>query len=208
MYGHVRPQRAGEHPDQADPADVRIGRRLDYFCQQRTFRVRLDTADRLAVRAGHRGYRMLGRGRERLRHQLKQLLQADALLRGHWDHRVEAAPSDGLFQVIDQHFLIDHLAGQVPVHQAFVFAFLDDRLDQLAPGLGQPVEITGIRIALGALAAGVVEVALGQQADQADRGALAVADGKVERRYRASERGPAGGERVVETAALVIELGD
>ena len=134
--------------------------------------------------------------------------QADAEQRGDRDHRVEAASGDRLFQVIDQNLLIDHLAGQVPVHQAFVFALLDDRLDQRAAGLGQPVQVAGVGVALGALAARVLEVALGEQADQPVDRALAVADRQVERRDRVAEGGAAGVERLVEAAALMVELGD
>ena len=124
------------------------------------------------------------------------------------EHGVEAAPRDGLLQVLDQALDVDLLAGQVGVHQGLVFALLDDRLDQRAAGLLDPVGLVARYVGVGTAAAGVVVEALRQQADQALNGALAVSDRQVQRRHRVAERGPAGGERLLEVAPLVVDLGD
>ena len=113
-----------------------------------------------------------------------------------------------LKQVLDQHLDVDVLIGEVPVHERLVLALLDDRLDQRAAELGQPVSVLGIGLPVGAGTGGVVVEPLGQQADQALDAALIVGHRQVQRRDRVAERVPAGGERLVEVAALMVDLGD
>ncbi len=145
VHGRVRPQRAGEHPDQADPPHVRVGGGLHHLGEQRALRVAGQAADRLAVERGDRGQRVLaGRG-ERLGHDLEQLFQADPAAGRGGQHRVEAAERHRLLQVRDEHLGVDLLAGQVPVHEGLVLALLDDPLDELAAQLLHPVGVAAAR---------------------------------------------------------------
>ena len=208
VHDGVRPQRAGEDPDQADPADVGVGGGLDDLGQQRARRVGRQAADGLAVRGGDRRQRVLGRRRERLGDDLEQFLHADVVRRGRGEDRVEAAARDGLLQVLDEALDLDLLTGEVGVHEGLVFALLDDRLDQRAACFLDAVGLLTGNVGVGPAATGVVVEALRQQADEAADPALAVGDRQVQRRHRVAERGPAGGQRLVEVAALVVDLGD
>ena len=60
VHRRVRAQRAGEHPHQADPADVGVGRGLDHLGEQRAVGVAGQAGDGLAVRRGDRRQRVLG----------------------------------------------------------------------------------------------------------------------------------------------------
>jgi len=208
VHHRVRPQGAGEHPDQADPAHVGIRGRLDHLGQQRAARIAGQAAHRRAVQRGDDGQRVLLRGRECLGHHLQQLGEADAAAGGGREHRVEAAAGDRLLQVLDEYLDVDVLVRQVAVHQRLVFALLDDRLDQRAAVVGDPVGLPGVRIPFLAAAARVVVEPLRQQADQAADGAGVADDRQVQRRDGVTERVPAGGERLVEVTPLVVDLGD
>src|ERR1039458_2241805 len=209
VAGHVHrgvgAQRAGEHPDQADPAYVRVGVGLDHLGQQRALGIRRHPGHRLAFGRGDLGHRVLGGGGEGLGHHLEELEHADPLRPGGGEHRVEAAARDGLLQVLDEGLGVDFLPGQVPVHQGLVFAFCDDALDQLTAQLSHPLRVLRRGGALGALAVGVVELLGGQQPDQAaDRGP----DRQVQRGDGVPERFAAGVQGRVELGPLVVDLGD
>ncbi len=162
VHGGVGAQRAGEDADQADPAHVRVGGGLDHLGQQRALGIGGQATDGLAVRRSDRGQRVLGGRGEGLGHDFEQLEHADPLRRGDGQHRVEAAARDGLLQVFDEYLGVDLFPGQVPVHQALVFALGDDALDQLTAQFFHPVLVRARRRALGPVPARVAEQLLRQ----------------------------------------------
>ena len=130
VHRHVRQQRAGEHPDHRDPADVRVGRGLHHLGDQRAVRA---AGQRLSGRAG-RGVDgrqdMFDRQREAPADHLEQLGDAEPGGRHAGQHRVEGAAGDGRLQVVDDRVEADLLAAEVAVEQAVVLGLGDDRLDQ------------------------------------------------------------------------------
>jgi hypothetical protein len=127
---------------------------------------------------------------------------------GRGKYRVETAARHGLLQVLDQALDVNLLAGEVGVHQGLVFALLDYRLDQRSARLLDPGLVGGRDVGFGPAAARVVVELLGQQPDEATHAALAVGDRQVQRSHRIAERVPAGGQRLVKIAALVVDLGN
>ena len=208
VHLRVRPQRAGEHPDQADPADVGIGHGLHDLGQQRARGVAGQARHRPAVHGRHGGQGVLGRGRERLGDDLEQFLQPDALRGGGRQDREQGAARDRRFEIVNENLGIDLLVGQVPVHEGLVFALLDDGLDEPRPGLRDPAGVRRGDVLLGPAAAGVVVEAARQEADQAAHALRAVGHGQVQRGDRVAERGPAGLQGRAEVRPLVIDLGD
>ena len=208
VHGGVGAQRAGEDADQADPADVGVGGGLDHLGQQRPLGVGGQPADRLAVRGGHRGQRVLGGGGEGLGHHFEQLEHADPLRRGHDEHRVEAAARDGLLQILDEHLGVDLFPGQVPVHQGLVFALGDDALDQLPAQLLHPVLVRGRRRALGPGSGAPARVAVQLLRQQPDQPVHRGPDRQVQGRDRVAEGFTAGVQGGVELGPLMVDLGD
>ena len=143
VNGRVGLDGPGEHPDQADPADVGVRRRLDHFGQQRPARVAGKCGVAGAVRGKDLGQRVFQRRREAAGRDLEQFERADAGATAHRDHREEGTPGDGSLQVLDQHRLVDLFAAEVALHQGFVLGLLDDPLDQDTPGLLDPVASDG-----------------------------------------------------------------
>ena len=164
----VGPDGPGEHPDQADPADVGIRRRLDHLGQQRSVRVAGQALSRvLPCGVNTSGSGCSGRRREARGDDLQQFQRADAGAAARRNHREERRAGDGLLQILDQHRLVDLLAAEVALHQRLVLGLLDDSLDQ---GAAQFLDRIGVRrvgrVGVGALAAGVLVVRLRQQPDQ------------------------------------------
>ena len=206
VHRRVGPDRPGEHPDQADPADVGIRRRLHHLGQKGSVRVAAQAVAGGALRGEHLGQLMLGRGGESAGGDLQQFERADAGGAAHRDHREERTPRDRLLQVVDQHRLIDLLAAEVTLHQRLVLGLLDDSLDQ---GAAQFLDRVGVgRVGLmpcGALAVGVLVVGLRQQTDQSGAGRVG---GQVQRQHLVAERLLRRGQRAVVVGAGVVELGD
>ena len=138
-------------------------------------------------------------------HHFEQFLHADPLRGGRDQHRVEAAERDGLLQVFDEHLGVDLFPGQVPVHQALVFALLDDALDQLTAQFLHPALVRGRRSALGPVPARVAVQLLRQQPDEPVHRR---ADRQVQGRDRVPEGVAAGGQGGVELGPLMVDLGD
>ena len=148
VHGRVGPQRAGEHPDQAEPPDVRVGRRLDHLGDQRAGRVagerRLGRPVRACVTAGSGC--SSGDGK-RLGEDLQHLGDADARAGpqrrapGRSEPRATAFSRSAI-----EHVDVDVLAGEVAVHQGLVLGLRDDPLDQrVARGPAISVEVLGPR---------------------------------------------------------------
>lgn len=161
---------SGEDPDQADPADVGVRRRLDHFGEQ----WRVNVAGQVGVGDALWGedlrQRMFaGRG-EAPRGNFEQFQRADTGAGAHRDHRKKRAPSNGLRQILDQDRFVDLLATEVALHQRLILGLFDDSLDQGPAGLLYSVRVrsSGCRLAARAVCVGVL--GLGQQADQAVAG--------------------------------------
>ena len=142
VHRRVGPDRPGEHPDQADPADIGIRRRLHHLGQQGSVRVAGQAVAGRALRGENLGQLMLGRRGKPAGGDLEQFERADAGAAAHRDHREERPPGDGLLQVVDQHRLVDLLATEVALHQRLVLGLLDDSLDQ---GAAQFLDRLGVR---------------------------------------------------------------
>ncbi len=99
----VGPDGAGEHPHQADPADVRVRRRLHHLGEQRSVRIAGQALARYAVRGEHLGQRVLRRRREPAGRDLEQFERADAGAAADRDHREERAARDRSLEIVDQH---------------------------------------------------------------------------------------------------------
>ena len=146
-------KRAGEHPDQGDPPDVRVGGRLDDLGAQPAGRVAGQRLDRRAVRPGDRQQRVLERRREAVDEHFEHLGHAEAGAGAGREHGIEAAARDRGLEVVDQHLDVDVLAVEVAVHQRLVLGLRDDRLDQGVAVLGDQRQVLGVGIALDAAAA-------------------------------------------------------
>ena len=201
----VGPYRAGEHPDQADPADVRVRRRLDHLGQQRPLRVAAQMSAVLALRGEDVGQRMLERRREAAGRDLQQLQGSDAGAGACGDHREERAAGDRLLEILDQHLFVDLLAAEVALHQRLVFGLLDDSLDQCAAGLLDSVGVGSAGLARAPLAVGILVVRLRQQPDQP--GARGVR-GQVKREHLVAECVLRSHQRAVVVRPCVVEFRD
>jgi hypothetical protein len=158
--------RAGKHAHERDPTHVGVRRGLHDLGEQRPVGVAGEPGDRLALRRGDGGQRVLERRRERLGHDLEQFGHADAERGGEGKHRVEAALGDGLLQVLDQHRRLDRLSAEIAVHEGLVFALGDDPLDERVTLLRHPVRVVARGLRVGARPGRVVVQRLGQQPDQ------------------------------------------
>ena len=107
----VGAQGAGEDADDADPADVRVARRLHDLGHQRARRGRRSAVPAaLPIGRYTSGDGCSLRRREAGHHQVEQLGAADAGGRAHRDHRVEGAGGHRLLEVGDQGVLADLLS--------------------------------------------------------------------------------------------------
>ncbi len=133
VHRDIRPQRAGEHPDDGHPADVRVGRRLDHLGDQWPVRAAGQRLPVLARRGVDRRQDVLDRCREAAADHLQQFRYAEPGGRHARQHRMERAAGDRRLQVVDDRVEADLLAAEVPVEQAVVLRLGDHRLDQRIP---------------------------------------------------------------------------
>lgn len=222
MHRLVRAQGAGEDADEGDPADVRVGGGLDHLGRERAVGVTAQRRARGAVRAGHGRCLALRGGREAAADQLQQLHGAQPLLgalgsRGRGQHGVEGAPGDRRLQIPDEGLDVDLLAAEVAVHQGLVLALGDDGLDEAGAGRLDLRQLLLGRRAFGALTGRIVEDPLGEQADQAVYGGVAVGarcpvqrevEGDDGVRVLAAERRPAQLGHLVEVGAGRFQVCD
>ena len=133
VHGRVGPDGAGEDPDEADPADVGVGGRLDDLGDQRPVGVAgRGSGRRLPAGREDLGERVLERRGEARRRPVEQLVGADPGQGVDGDDRVEGAARDRALEVVDEQVAVDLLAADVAVHQPLVLGLLDHRLDQRA----------------------------------------------------------------------------
>lgn len=92
---------------------------------------------------------------------------------------MEGAAGHRPLQVVDEGLEVDLLAAEVAVHEALVLALGDDPLDQPGAGVGDEGQLGGVRVALDALARGVLVDALREQAEQAGDGGVPVGAGRA-----------------------------
>ncbi len=118
--------------DEADPADVRVGRRLDDLGDERARRVARQVVDGLAGGRVDVGEDVLGGRGERRGDDLEQLVEAESGQGADGDDGEEGAARDGGLEVVDEQVDVDVLAAHVAVHQALVLGLLDHSLDQRA----------------------------------------------------------------------------
>ena len=210
VHGELRAQCAGEDPDQRDPADVPVDRRLDHLGDQRAVRVAGQRRTRRAVHPSDRGQVVLQRRRGTGDQAVEQRVQADTGLRAHRNDRVEMAARDRLLQVGDQHVRADLLAAQITVHQGLVLALGDDPLDELVAVLLHRRQVGALGLAdLRRIALRVVQHAQGDQPQQAGHGLPVVGEhGLVDRQHVLAERLLAVREGLVEVGARMVEAGD
>ncbi len=186
VHGRVRPQRAGEHPHQADPSDVRVAGGLDHLRDQRAVRVAGQRGSAAARRREHLGERVLGRRGEPGHDEVQQLARADPGGGVHGYDGVERAARDRPLEVLDQQRRVDDLPAEVALHQRLVLGLLDDALDQPAALL-------------------VVRRGPRRPGDQPDEAALLA---QVDRQHPVAERLPEPGQHPVVVGPRVVELGD
>ncbi len=207
---------AGEHPHQADATHVRVRCGLHDLGEKGSGRIARQAVAGLALLGEHLGQLVFGRGREPGGDDLQQLDRADPGAAAHRDHREERRARDGLFEIVDQHGLIDLLAAEVPLHQCLVLGLLDDSLDQAAPHHLDRLAIRGVIgfMGCGALTVGVLEMGLGEKADESGARLAGGAGnrngfgGQIERQHLVAERVLRGGQRVLVVRAGVVEFRD
>ena len=208
VHGGVGHQGPREDPHDADPADVRVRRRLHHLGRQRARRVARQGLARVAVRGGDGGGGVLQRGGEPADDDLEQLGRAEPGERVGDQHRVERAAGHRLLEVVDERVERDVLASEPAVEQAVVLGLLDDPLDQPLPGSLDELQVLGVGVPLHPGTPGVVEDPLGQQPDQA-RGRLLVAEQRqVQRLDARAEHALAHGEGLVEVRPLLVQVRD
>ncbi|CKS93545.1 Uncharacterised protein [Mycobacterium tuberculosis] len=170
MDRRVGPDGSGEHPHQADPADVGVRRRLHHLGEQRRVIVTGQLRMRDTLRGKDLRQWVLHRRRKSAGGYLKQFQCADPGAAAHRNHREERASGDGFLQILDQHRLVDRLAAEVALHQGLILGFLDDSFDQ---GAARLLDSLGVRLGRGScrsLAVGVLVQCLRKQSDQAVTG--------------------------------------
>ena len=109
----LRRQRAGEHAQDRQPAEVRVDGRAHHLGQQRAVGVAVQRLAPVAVRPIDRraGRSSAGDGNAAGEH-LEQLGEPEPGRRAHRQHREERAASDGGLEVVDEDVEADLLAGR------------------------------------------------------------------------------------------------
>ena len=129
--GCVGGERAGEDPDQADPADVRVAGGLHDLGHERAVGV----AARSRSAAAPAGVKTSGEGcssgdgkpsTARSSSSAQPTPVTEQTGTTGWKRRA----GDGLLEVLGEHVVGDLLAAEVAVHQGLVLGLLDDPLDQ------------------------------------------------------------------------------
>ena len=168
VHGGVGHQGPREDPHDADPADVRVRRRLRPPRPPAGRRGRTSSGSRgspsgvVTAGAGCSN----GEGNPRTTTSSSSAV-AEPGERVGGQHRVERAAGHRLLEVVDERVERDLLAREPAVEQAVVLGLLDDPLDQPLPGSLDELQVLGVGVPLHPGAAGVVEDLLRQQADQA-----------------------------------------
>lgn len=133
--GFVGAKGAGEDAYERDPADVRVGGRLDDLGNERAVRVAGQDRSRGPME-GDFGERALQRCGEAAGDQVQEFDGADALAGafgggGRSEDGVEGASGHSALQVVDECLDVDVGTAEVAVHQGLVLALGDDPLDEL-----------------------------------------------------------------------------
>ena len=201
----VGTQRAGEHPDQREPADERVADGADHLGDQRTGGIAGDRAE-VPARCGL-DRRQAGRvrGGEAVFEQVVQLLDAHPGRGVGGDHRKEPGGGDGRAQIGGHGLELDLLPVQVPLQQHLVLGLLDDRLHQRATAVLDQGRLLLVRRAHNGRAVAVVGDGPAQQVDQP--GDAAVGEQRDVDRLGIAEHPPAARDGLVEVAAGLFQLG-